>query len=479
MQPFLSARTLADKIRAKEITAVDALEHFIQRVQKYDPTLNCVVVRDFDRARQRAKEADNALAEGTVWGPLHGVPLTVKESKDIRGLVTCKGVASQKDAVVTGDNSPAVVRLLDAGAVIFGKTNVPVDCLDWETYNPVYGATPNPWDTTRTPGGSSGGGSAAVAAGLTPVEVGSDVAGSIRVPATFCGIVGHQPTYDLIPYYTPGQISGTRDMAVVGPLARTTDDIELLMDVLSGLPDCVPKECAKLDLLRPVGAKQLKEYRIGIIETHPQCPPGADVSAAVAKVKETLQAAGVEFRSTSFPKGLDPMASLEVYMKLLGAKGSTTLPLPKDLPVDDPIITWWEQGRRLTHLEWIGLNKKRFEFQHMWQMLFKDVDVVIYPVCCCSAFKSQQPEGQTAYAVGRKLEIDGKQRNYSDMFFWPHFAIFGGFPATAVPVKTGSELPVGVQVMGPPLSDLTCVSVGGLIMEATGHGEYGAPPDFQ
>src|SRR5499425_2511938 len=219
--PFRSARQLAADIKRKKIGCLELLDLYLARVEKYDGALNTVVVRDFDRARTRARAADRALARRQLWGPLHGVPMTIKESYDVVGLPTTWGVPSYKDRIATR-NALAVDRLLAAGVVLFGKTNVPLYLGDWQSYNAVYGTTNNPWDLSRSPGGSSGGSAAALAAGLTGLEAGSDIGSSIRNPAHYCGVYGHKPTWGIAPpngAVFPGRVAQT-DISVIGPMAR-------------------------------------------------------------------------------------------------------------------------------------------------------------------------------------------------------------------------------------------------------------------
>src|ERR1700704_3850718 len=226
--PFRSARQLAADIKKKKIGCLELLDLYLARVEKYDGALNAVVVRDFERARTRARAADRALARRQVWGPLHGVPMTIKESYDVAGLPTTWGVPAYAKNIAT-KNAVAVDRLLGAGAVLFGKTNVPLYLADWQSYNAIYGTTNNPWDVARAPGGSSGGSAAALAAGLTGLEAGSDIGSSIRNPAHFCGVWGHKPTYGICPpagQALPGNVAPS-DISVIGPMARSAADLAL------------------------------------------------------------------------------------------------------------------------------------------------------------------------------------------------------------------------------------------------------------
>ena len=256
---FLPAVTLAAMIRRREIGCVELLDHYIGRVARWDGPINAVVVKDFDRARDRARALDRAVDRS---GALFGVPITVKESFDVAGLPTTRGHLAAKDHRAK-TSSIAVRRLEAAGAVIFGKTNVPVDLADWQSYNPVYGATSNPWNHAHTPGGSSGGSAAALAAGLTGLEIGSDIGGSIRVPAHYCGVFGHKPTWTLCSNYTDYESSqaAPTDIAVIGPLARSADDLTVAMDLLAG-PD--PDETGLTYTLPRPRVTSLKALRVAV-----------------------------------------------------------------------------------------------------------------------------------------------------------------------------------------------------------------------
>jgi amidase len=234
---FASAADLAAEIRARRVGCLELLDFYLARAERFNPALNAIVAWQSDRARQRARAADSALARGELWGALHGVPMTVKESFDIEGLPSTWGNPQWKDNIATG-NAVLVDRLLGAGAVIYGKTNVPLMLADSQSYNEVYGTTNNPWDTTRGPGGSSGGEAAALAAGLGAFGAGSDIAGSLRNPAHYCGIYAHKPSWGLIPLrgHSPTGALTPIDVSVVGPMARHAQDLDLAMRLLVG-PD--------------------------------------------------------------------------------------------------------------------------------------------------------------------------------------------------------------------------------------------------
>jgi amidase len=238
---FLSATQLLKKLKSREISAVALLEHFLDRVERLNPDINAVVVLDRRNALRRAEKADQALAKGEDWGPLHGLPITVKESIAVAGMPHTGGSCERKH-VVPGHHADVVQSLIDAGAVVFGKTNIPRFGMDFQSYNEVYGQTNNPWDLRLTPGGSSGGAAAAIAAGMSGLEIGSDIGGSIRIPAHFCGIFAHKPTFNIVPLRGhipfPALISerngGTgADIVVIGPLARSAKDIEQVISLMA------------------------------------------------------------------------------------------------------------------------------------------------------------------------------------------------------------------------------------------------------
>jgi amidase len=258
-----SARTLAEAIRRREISSRELLDHYLARVERLNPPLNAVVTVDVEGARRAADAADKALARGGASGPLHGVPMTIKDTYETAGMRTTCGFEPWSDHHPEGDAEP-VRRLREAGAVVFGKTNTPTLAGDWQTHNPIFGVTNNPWSREHTTGGSSGGAAAAVAAGLTALELGSDIGGSIRVPSSWCGVCGHKPTWGVVPQHghlppPPGTLAET-DLGVMGPIARTVDDLELALDIVAG-PHGHDAVGWRLEL-PPARATALRELRL-------------------------------------------------------------------------------------------------------------------------------------------------------------------------------------------------------------------------
>ncbi|MGA8400583.1 MAG: amidase family protein, partial [Stellaceae bacterium] len=268
---FDSATLLAADLRDRKIGCVELLDFFLARAERHNPKLNAIIVWQIDKARDRARAADEALAKGQRWGPLHGVPMTVKESFNLAGLPTTFGNPAWKDNVPAA-NSVVVDRLQNAGAVIFGKTNVPYMLSDSQSFNDIYGTTNNPWDVTCGPGGSSGGEAATLAAGLSALGAGSDIAGSLRNPAHYCGVYGHKPTWGLIPtrgHAPPGVVTPT-DISVVGPMARSADDLALALGILAG-PDALQQAAWRVQFPAPRG-RSLKDFRVAVWGSAPEAP---------------------------------------------------------------------------------------------------------------------------------------------------------------------------------------------------------------
>lgn len=306
---FYSATELSRMIRDGEITSVELLERFLERIKRYDGEINAVVAMDVEGARARAEQADDALARGEMWGPLHGVPITIKDNYEVVGMPTTAGDIDLKDYMST-QNAVSVQRLIDAGAIVFGKTNLPNGGMDWQTYNDVYGTTNNPWDLSLTPGGSSGGAAAALAAGFTALELGNDIGGSLRVPSHFCGIYGLKTTLGIIPRQgvmpglpstTPAVIEKNVPVFVVGPLARSAEDLDLALEVLT-TPSKSEENQETVELLPP-RQKDFKNYRVAVWLTDPTAITVIDdeVMSALRDLVDKLRKAGLTLDEDAHP----------------------------------------------------------------------------------------------------------------------------------------------------------------------------------
>ncbi len=440
-----SAGALAKALADRQISAVELCDEAIRTIEAKDGPINAVVVRDFDRARDAAKDADAALARGEDR-PLLGVPMTVKELHHIPGLPTTWGLEPFKGWTPKTE-AVGVTRLKAAGAVILGKTNVPPSLGDWQAANPIYGRTNNPHDLGRSPGGSSGGGAAALASGMVPLEYGSDIGGSIRVPAHFCGVFGHKPTFDLVPLagHSPPPIDGPGagvEFGVVGPLARTAGDLALALGVLAG-PDGDEARAYRLDLLPPRGA-ELADYRVLILDSHPLAGVDAEVLAPLHALASQLEAKGAEvsFGSSLIP---DLAAAQQTYMAVLGTI------LSRGRPGAKPALDTFGY---LGGLDAIALARAQ------WSELFETFDVVLAPPFGTAAF----PHTDDPEWGNRRLVINGEPTPYGAQIAWPGIATFPGLPATCAPIgKTKAGLPVGVQIIGPRYEDRTPIAFAGLI----------------
>jgi amidase len=437
-----SAAETARAVNSGAISALEVCDAAIARIEKGDGEINAVVVRDFERARAQAKRVDQARAKGER-GALMGVAMTVKESNDVAGLPSTWGMPVFKDLPVTQDSVP-VQRLKRAGAVILGKTNAPVALADWQAVNPIYGRTVNPHDHARSPGGSSGGAAAALASRMVPLELGSDIGGSIRVPAHMCGVFGLKPTYGVVPlkgHGFPGTDGAPVDLAVVGPMARTAEDLEIALDVIAGP---LPGVGMKLDLPAPRHAS-LKDYRVLVIDKHPVCATASSVRDALNGLANKLEEAGAHVMSDANVPDLG--TGLAAYVQMLTA--ITTRGAPGATPID-------------AHT-WMGLLDEQARAARAWAALFKDIDVVLTPAFGVPAF----PHDDNPSWPDRTLEIDGKVTPYGVQVAWPGVATFPGMPATAVPIgKTKEGLPIGAQVIANHYEDRTSLAFAKLLQQA-------------
>ena len=454
------------------ISASELLEHTIARIETLDRRLNSVVVRDFDRALETAKAADVALARGERR-PLLGIPVTLKEPFNVAGLPTTfvyqqfRDFEPKEDALVTS-------RLKEAGAVVIGKTNIPVGLRDFQAYNDIYGTTNNPWDVSRSPGGSSGGSAAAIAAGFGPLSIGSDIGGSIRVPAHFCGVFGHKPSLPLVPLRGYGKppsppVPGNGDLAVVGPIARYASDLALALDMIAG-PDEARDGIGYRLALPPARHADLRNFRIFVVDNHPLMPTSNAVRTAIDGLTERLSKLGarVASHSASLPSLAD---SARLYMKLLSAATSPRLSpdsfgeaerLNAALPPGDHSLQAERiRGSVMSHRDWLAADAARLQFQQKWRAFFCDWDVMSYPAAAVPAC----PQDHSEPIDARHLDIDGKQYPYLDAcFIWADPASTCGLPATAVPIeRSATGLPIGVQIIGPYLEDRTTIMSAGLI----------------
>ncbi len=481
---FKTATETSAALASRKVSAVELAENAIGRIERHDAKINAVCVRDFERALDAARAADAALARGER-GPLLGLPLTVKESYNVAGLPTTWGIPAQKDFRPPED-ALAISRVKAAGGVILGKTNVPLGLGDWQSYNDIYGTTNNPYDLGRTPGGSSGGSAAALAAGYGPLSLGSDIGGSLRVPAFHCGVYAHKPTFALVPSrgHTPPPFPALpldRDMAVIGPMARCALDLSLLLDVVAG-PDPLEAGTAFRLALPPPRHSELKNFRVLVIDTDPVLPTNAAVRAAIDKLAANLGKAGVKMERSS-PLLPDFAASSRLYMRMLLSFLAVTfqpeiyagaLAAAANLPAHDMSLQAERlRGIALSHRDWVMADGARAQLRAQWRALFERFDAVVCPVMPTPAY----PHDHSADQETRRIDIDGKDYVYPDQLAWPGIATLPGLPATAIPIGLSPEgLPVGVQIVGPWLEDRTPLKLAELIERE--FGGFVPPPEF-
>lgn len=477
---YQTAEALLAALTARHISAVELTKYAIQRIEALDVGINAVVVRDFERARAAAAEADKALAAGERR-PLLGLPMTVKEAFNVAGLPTTWGFPSGKEWRPAED-ALIVARAKAAGAIILGKTNVPVGLADWQSYNDIYGTTNNPWDVGRTPGGSSGGSAASLAAGFVPLELGSDIGGSLRAPAHFCGVFAHNPSQGLVPIrgHTPPGVPALPfevDLGVVGPMGRSARDLELLLDVIAG-PD-EPMAIAYRLTLPPTRHDTLKDFRVLVLDSHPLLPTAASVRGAVERFAERLAKTGAKVARSS-PLLPDMATAARIYAQLLASFLGADTPIDRyrriqevaaALPAEDSSMAATRlRGFVIGHREWVAANRVRARLSQRWREFFREWDVVVCPSMPTPAF----PHDHTP-ELTRRIKIDDTECAYGDQVAWAGVATLPGLPATAVPVElTDTGLPIGVQVVGPYLQDRTTLTFAALVERE--FGGFVSPP---
>ncbi|MFJ5927066.1 amidase [Kitasatospora sp. NPDC092948] len=471
-----SAEELTAALRAGEVTSAELTDEAIARIERDDKAINAICVPDFERARTAAVGADRARARGEDR-PLLGVPVTVKESYDVAGLPTTWGLPQYRD-FVPAEDAVQVSRLKAAGAVVLGKTNVPKGLQDIQSFNEIYGTTNNPWNHSRTSGGSSGGSAAALAAGFGALSIGSDLAGSLRTPAHFCGVYAHKPSLGLsamrgmVPPPGPA-LPAEHDLAVVGPMARTARDLTLLLDVMAG-PDPLTHGVAYRLELPPARHERLSDFRVLVLDEHPFIPTGSAVRAGLDRVAGALAAGGarVDRHSALLPDLADAAA---LYMQFLFSGSAAHFPveaverlraLAADLGADDRGLDAARlRGLVLSHGDWLRIDHRREQHRHGWRQLFAEYDAVVCPITPTPAY----PHDHDPDPLKRRLDIDGVERPYFDQLVWAGVATMPGLPATAVPTGPSPEgLPVGVQIIGPRFEDRTPLRLAELLEREIG-----------
>jgi amidase len=476
---FGSALAAATAIRAKQISSQELTEHTFRRVDAFQPRLNAYVYQLREEALAAAKEADQALARGQAKGVLHGVPVNVKESFGVQGQPCTWGIPAFRDSRPPV-HSVAVRRLLDSGAVLLGGTNVPMYLMDGQSANEIYGVTSNPWDLRRTPGGSSGGSAASLAAGMAFFSIGSDIGGSIRTPASFCGIYGHKPTLDIVSQlgHLPGGVYGSPGfstlMAVVGPMSRSAEDLEAGLRFLAG-PE-PPANKAWRWMLPDPRHQSLRDFRIGYMLEDPAVPVSAETKTVLEGVVRACEKAGATL-TPGWPASFSFPELLHSYHFHLGAFDFSRMVPGRQQGVRPKLekrCDAYALGALSSFAAWQEQNLKRLVYRGLWERYFKDVDVFLMPTAFTTAFPHT-----TTPVVERMLPTpEGASQQFDDLITYICPATLTGCPATTAPAGLSkSGLPVGLQIMGPYLEDATPIRFAALLAREIGG--FQAPKDYE
>jgi len=447
------ARVLARRLRRRQLSVAEAMEAHLARIEKHNPALNAVVSLDANRARALAKAADAALGRGEIWGPLHGVPMTLKDGHDVAGLRTTIGTRLF-DRVAEEDGTVAA-RLRAAGALLIGHTNVPPFLADYQSANPIFGRTANPWDLGRTPGGSSGGAAAALAAGMTPLEVGSDLAGSLRLPSHFCGVYGLKTSEHRVPitgfFRPPARVpQSVRIMTSLGPLSRDLGDLQLLLALLAG-PDGQDSDVPPV----PLGSesrRRIQDLRLAVAPTLPGATVSKSLHQRVERVAAQLSDAGARVEQRL--PDLD-WEALHALFRDLVATITVLFDPGAELPDEQRTLAWY-----------FGALQQRDGFIATWEKFFGDFDALLLPPAMTSAF----PHCESGTPIG----VDGVKVSYETHGGLLVFCNLTGLPALTVPMGLDDQgLPIGLQIVGRRWSEV------GLLGIARALEQVGILPGFQ
>ena len=477
------AHSLITKIKNKEVSCIEVLEAFLKRVEKVNPEINAVVALDADGALEKAKIADEKISKGEELGSLHGLPMTIKDAFEVEGLISTGGNPSWRENLPK-KNAEAVQRLVDAGAIIFGKTNVPFLSSDLQSFNDIYGTTNNPYDLERTPGGSSGGSAAALASGMTPLELGSDIGGSIRIPSHFCGLFGHKPSYNIISEVghmppPPGAISTGNGLSVGGPLARCPEDLELALNVLVA-PQVQDNHAWNIKLPE-TRTENIKDLRVAVWPDEPYAEVDEEISNLIKSTAEDLKSAGATVETAKLPftfAEIDKLYSGLLNPLMLAGSPPAVIKNLQSLsegldPEDNSELSKVVRGSVLTHTDWVVVNAMRQDIRQKWREFFTNYDVVLSPTTIVPAFKHNHDP-----VHDRKLTVNGTEQEYLRTTLWAGPAVMAGLPSTNVPIGFSKEkLPIGMQVMGPYLEDKTCITAAKMIRDI--RGGFSIPSGFE
>jgi amidase len=478
---FKSALELGRMLKKKKLSAVELLGECLTQYARHNERINAVILTDLSRARAAAKAADKRIVSGETLSPFDGVPMTAKESFDWQGHPSTWGDPALIDNVPTR-NAVALQRMLDAGAVMYGKTNVPLALADWQSFNAVYGTTNNPWDVTRTPGGSSGGSAAALATGMTALEIGSDIGASIRNPAHYCGVYGHKPTYGVVPYrghLMPGSVS-ISDITVAGPLARSAKDLTAMMNLLAGT-EGIEAHGLQVKLPKP-RFTALKELRVAVKLNSPVSDVDQSYQNRLIALGEFLKKKVKTLSYTAEP-GFSDEEAYENYITLLRATATKRMSEAEiDAarekarsfdPGDKSYVPLMTRAFALSHGAWLRANERRHQMAVAWDQFFEDWDVLLCPAAASAAW----PHDQVGERHERFIPVNGKQVSTIDQRFWAGYSGNFYLPSTIAPIGLiPAGLPVGVQIITRAYGDYTSLKVAEWIEEE--FGGFAVPPGY-
>jgi amidase len=479
---YREAGILAKQLRDGELSSSELLEHFVAQIEKCNPQVNAVVALRLEEARQEAKQADERRRSGEDLSPLHGLPMTVKESWRVVGMPITWGHPKMAGNVADQD-AVAIRRLREAGAIIFGKTNVPYLLGDWQTYNEIYGTTNNPWDLGRSPGGSSGGAAAALAAGMTPLELGSDIGASLRNPAHYCGVFAHKPTWGVVSQsgHAPLGVVNETDLGVVGPLGRSARDLALSLDIIAG-PNDIDAVGWRLALPK-ARFSTLNGRRFAMKADSKIAPVDNKIAAKMSDLADFLRKEGAVVEEIAWPEGVDEAEMHRFYIHLLRAAVSRNYSSaemlafreevgPKPSRSDD-YWTLTREGISIAHRDWLMIHELRHRMRLKWNEFLNDYDGIITPVAQNTAMLHDHSEPRHL----RKIEVNGKPSASIDQLFWAGLATTFYLPATAFPLGLAEDgLPIGAQIVGAQYRDYETIAFAGMIER--GFGGFVRPPGF-
>ena len=456
---FCSALEMARLLRARKVSAKELLEVCLDQFALHNETLNAVVVTDLGRARHAAAASDKRLKRGKPLGPFDGVPMTAKESFDWKGTPSTWGAPAFKENIASTD-AVAITRLTDAGAVIYGKTNVPFMLADWQSFNEVYGTTNNPWDVTRAPGGSSGGSAVALATGMSALEIGSDIGASLRNPAHYCGVYAHKPTYGVVPY--GGHLLGNAqpsDISVAGPMARSARDLTAMMKLLAGTDGM---EARGYNLHLPDRKeKTFKDFRVAVMLSDPVSEVDQPVQDLIAKLAQFLAKKVKKLSHEALP-GFTTREAMDVFIALLRSATSrkqTDMDFSDNVervanfaPGDESYYAKMTRAYVMPHRSWLIANERRHQMRLLWDKFFEDWDVLLCPAAASAAF----PHDQVGDRHERLIEVNGGKVPTTDQLFWAGYSGCFYLPSTVAPIGlTQQGLPSGVQIITRQFGDFT------------------------